>query len=53
METGTSSDVRPTHEAVSSGDNLVVPPGPRQLPGVGTRQTDSPDQESNIVLGED
>jgi hypothetical protein len=53
MEPGTSTDIRPTREATTARDNQSVPPGPRQPRGVGARDPEGPDQESNIILGED
>jgi hypothetical protein len=53
MEPGTSTDIRPTREPTTAGDNRSVPPGPRQRRGIGARDPEGPDEESNIILGED
>ncbi|UIX32816.1 hypothetical protein [Streptomyces sp. GQFP] len=49
MEPGTSTDTRPT-----TGDNEpVVLPGARHSQRAGERESESPDQESHIIRGED
>jgi len=53
MEPGTSTDIRPTRETTTAGGDQSVPPGPRQSRGVGARDPEGHDQESNIILGED
>ncbi|MBW8740084.1 MAG: hypothetical protein JF621_24250 [Streptomyces turgidiscabies] len=54
MEPGTSADIRPTRETTTADrDNQSVPPGPRQSRGIGARDPEEPEEESNIILGED
>ncbi|MFJ2828271.1 hypothetical protein ACIPC1_11795 [Streptomyces sp. NPDC087263] len=53
MESGTSTDIQPTHESRGTGDGPVArpdTPNPQRADG---GELESPGQESHIIRGED
>ncbi|WP_327696405.1 hypothetical protein [Streptomyces sp. NBC_00459] len=53
MEPGTGTNIPSAREAATAGGDAVAPPGPRKPRAVGEHEPENPDEDSNIIRGED